>query len=238
MTDNRLIVALDVPGMEQVENVVSTLGDSVGYYKVGMELFYSAGSQVIHYLRQQDKQVFLDLKLHDIPNTVAHGLASLTRLGANMLNVHASGGPTMMRQAVQSVRETAENLGIERPKLIAVTILTSMSEREWQSMRYPMAIGKQVLQLAQMAQESGMDGVVASPQEAARIRSACGENFMIVTPGVRPQGSDLNDQNRIATPKSALAQGATHLVVGRPILQAANPKQAAAAIINEMREQA
>jgi orotidine-5'-phosphate decarboxylase len=235
MADNRLIVALDFHSMDKVEALVMKLGDSVIYYKVGMELFYSVGSSVIEYLRKQGKEVFLDLKLHDIPNTTAQGLGSLTRLGATMLNVHASGGYTMMKTAVETLQKQAEQSGIARPKLIAVTILTSMNESDWEGLgQGTTPIKEQVVRLAKLAKQAGLDGVVASPQEAAEIRAACGKDFMIVTPGVRPVGAAVNDQSRIATPASALTSGASHLVIGRPITAVENPREAALSIIKEM----
>ena len=234
MADNRLIVALDVHSMSDVSALVKTLGESVSYYKVGMELFYRVGSEVLTYLHSQGKSIFLDLKLHDIPNTVAEGLCSLMNLHADMLNVHASGGYEMMRTAVERVREKAAQDGIPAPKLIAVTILTSIGGDDWKEMGFSQEIREQVIRFATLAEKAGMDGVVASPQEAAAIREACGPNFLIVTPGIRPAGADINDQSRIATPSAALRNGATHLVVGRPIRAAKDPKAAAKAIIREM----
>lgn len=234
--DNRLIVALDAPSMDRVARLVETIGDAVSYYKVGMELYYSEGGKVISYLRGLGKDVFLDLKLHDIPNTVAQGLSVLTTLGASMLNVHASGGLRMMEAASRSVAEKAAELGVARPKLIAVTILTSIDEAEWVKLRHDMDLAEYVVHLAQMAQHAGIDGVVASPREASAIRAACGDGFVIVTPGVRPQGTAVNDQSRIATPAGALKNGAHHLVVGRPITAAPDPRAAALAILQEMGE--
>lgn len=233
---NRLIVALDVASMADVKQLVETLGDAVSYYKIGMQLFYSVGMECLTYLREQGKDVFLDLKMHDIPNTVAQGAASLTRLGVTMINVHASGGQAMMQAAAEKVAETAKTLNIPRPKLIAVTILTSMNDAEWASLRNTASIPDQVVHLAKMAQAAGMDGVVASPQEAELIRTACGKNFAIITPGVRPHGAAVNDQSRIATPAAALQAGAHYLVVGRPITAAPDPRAAALAILEEMRE--
>lgn len=232
--DDRLIVALDFHTMEDVRALVAELGDSVTYYKVGMELFYAVGGEVVKWLRGEGKHVFLDLKLHDIPNTVAGGLAALTALGADILNVHASGGLTMMRTAAERLHEAAARLGVPCPKLIAITVLTSISEEEWQGVGQTRAIRESVLRLACLAKEAGLDGVVASPQEAAAIRAACGEDFLIVTPGVRPAGAFIDDQSRIATPAAALAAGASCLVIGRPIRAAENPKAAAAAILKEM----
>ena len=234
MADNRLIVALDVHSMTDVHTLIERLGDSVSYYKVGMELFYRVGTEVLTYLHDQKKSIFLDLKLHDIPNTVAEGLCSLINLHADMLNVHASGGYEMMRISVERVHEKAAQDGIPTPKLIAVTILTSIGSDDWKEMGFSQEIRKQVIRFATLAKKAGMDGVVASPQEAAAIREACGPDFLIVTPGIRPAGADINDQSRIATPSAALRNGASHLVVGRPIRAAKEPKAAAEAIIREM----
>lgn len=236
MADSRLIVALDFHDMEKVKSLVSALDDSVTYYKVGMELFYSVGSEVITYLRDARKEVFLDLKIHDIPNTAANGLESLARLGASIVNVHASGGLTMMKTAADHLRKQADMLGVAPPKLIAVTVLTSIDESEWKGLGQSAAIETQVVRLAKLAKEAGLDGVVASPKEAKAIRAACGESFMIVTPGVRPAGAAVNDQSRVATPLGALQSGASHLVVGRPITAAKNPREAALNIIKEMED--
>ena len=234
MADNRLIVALDFHTLEDVKTLVEELGDSVSYYKVGIELFYSAGPQVITYLKEKNKNIFLDLKLHDIPNTVGEGLCSLMRLGADIVNVHASGGFTMMKTAAEKLHALAEKQGVPCPKIIAVTILTSINEEDWAGLGMECEIRQQVVRLAKLTKEAGLDGVVASPQEASAIREACGPDFMIVTPGVRPAGAAINDQSRIATPASALTNGASHLVVGRPIRAAEDPKAEALAIIKEM----
>ena len=235
MVDSRLIVALDVHSMEDVRTLVETLNQSVSYYKVGMELYYRVGPEILSYLHGQGKSIFLDLKLHDIPNTVAEGLCSLMRFHVDMMNVHASGGYEMMRTAVQKVHEQAmRDDGIAAPKLIAVTILTSIGGDAWKEMGFSQNIREQVVRYALLAKKAGMDGVVASPQEASAIREACGAEFLIVTPGIRPAGADVNDQSRIATPAAALQHGATHLVVGRPIRSAQDPKAATEAIIREM----
>ena len=234
MSDNRLIVALDVHTMDDVRSLVSTLGDTVTYYKVGMELFYSVGPDVVRLLKEQGKHFFLDLKLHDIPNTVAGGLASLMGLGADIVNVHASGGYTMMKTAADKLHAAAAEQGIACPKIIGVTVLTSMNEDDWKKLGETEPMKGRVTRLAKLAKAAGLDGVVASPQEAAGIREACGDDFLIVTPGVRPAGASLDDQSRIATPAQALKNGATHLVIGRPIRAAENPKAAAKAILEEM----
>ena len=234
MLDNRLIVALDVHTMDDVRSLVSTLGDTVTYYKVGMELFYSVGPDVVRLLKEQGKHVFLDLKLHDIPNTVAGGLASLMGLGADIVNVHASGGYTMMKTAATKMHAAAAEQGIPCPKIIGVTVLTSMNEDDWKKLGETEPMADRVTRLAKLAKAAGLDGVVASPQEAAGIREACGDDFLIVTPGVRPSGASVDDQSRIATPAQALQNGATHLVIGRPIRAAKDPKTAALAILKEM----
>jgi orotidine-5'-phosphate decarboxylase len=238
MADERLIAALDFHDMDEVRALVNKLGDSVNFYKVGMELYYSVGRESVTWLKEKGKKVFLDLKLHDIPNTVGSGLCSLMDLGADMLNVHAEGGYTMMKTAADRLRRAAEEANVPCPKLIAVTVLTSISEDEWAGLGFSenVQIRDIVVHLARLAQKAGLDGVVASPQEAAMIREACGKDFLIVTPGVRPAGSSLDDQSRIATPASALRAGATHLVIGRPIRAAENPVKAAQDIINEMEQ--
>ncbi|WP_295259343.1 orotidine-5'-phosphate decarboxylase [Veillonella sp.] len=234
MADDRLIVALDVSTMDAMKEIVTSLGDAVSFYKVGMELFYAEGEQTVRYLQEQNKQVFLDLKLHDIPNTVAHGVSSLTRLGANLITMHGQGGPVMMKAAVQAARETAEQLGVERAKLLAITVLTSFDDEAWTSTGGQLPISDQVIRLAKLAKECGMDGVVCSALEAKMIREACGDDFLIVTPGIRPSFAATNDQKRIATPASALQDGASRLVIGRPITQAENPREAVRLIIEEM----
>ncbi len=234
MSDNRLIVALDFHNIDDVKQLVNELGDSVNYYKVGMELFYSVGAEVVKFLKSSNKNIFLDLKLHDIPNTVAGGLCSLMNLGANILNIHAGGGYTMMKTAAERLKMEADLLKIERPKLIAVTVLTSINQEDWEGLGYNLQMKGQVVRLAKLAQKAGLDGVVASPQEAKAIREACGKDFLIVTPGVRPAGAAINDQSRIATPSQALTNGATHLVIGRPIIAAENPKEATQRILEEM----
>ena len=234
MSDDRLIVALDFPTMEQAVACVEECGDAVSHYKVGMELFYAAGAPMITYLKNQGKHIFLDLKLQDIPNTVAHALMVLSDLGADMMNVHAVGGKKMMAEAVKAVREAAAKAGRPAPKLIAVTILTSMDNEQYADLNYKNTIAEQVISLAKLAKEAGMDGVVASPQEAAGIREACGPDFLIVTPGVRPAGASLDDQSRVATPAGAFKNGSSHIVVGRPITKAEDRKAAAEAIVKEI----
>ena len=189
----------------------------------------------LRFLKENGKKVFLDLKLQDIPNTVASALKVETTLGVDMINVHAVGGKKMMEAAAKAVKEKAEELGIERPKLLEVTILTSMDEEQFADLNYNNTIAEQVVSLAKLAKAAGLDGVVASPKEAAAIRKACGPDFLIVTPGVRPAGSALDDQSRVTTPAQAFANGSSHIVVGRPIMKAEDRKEAAAAIVEEIK---
>lgn len=234
MADERLIVALDVSSMDDMRAIVESLGDSVSYYKVGMELFYAEGEQTVAYLKEKNKSVFLDLKLHDIPNTVAHGIKSLTRLGANLITIHSQGGAIMMQEAMKAAHEAAELYGVERPKLLAITALTSFDDENWQAIGGHLPISDHVLRLAKLAKDSVVDGVVASALEAKLIREACGEDFLIVTPGIRPSFAAANDQKRVATPASALRDGASRLVIGRPITKADDPQEAVRLIVEEM----
>lgn len=237
MADERLIVALDFNNLDDAKNLVNELGDDVVFYKVGMELFYSVGGEIVKWLKEQNKKVFLDLKLFDIPNTVAGGLCSLMKLGADILNVHASGGFEMMETAALSLRAEAERLSVPCPKIIAITVLTSIDKQDWDGMGYDkIDMAQQVLHFAKLAQFAGLDGVVSSPQEAKLIRDTCGKDFLIVTPGIRPIGSDIDDQTRISLPKYAIENGSNYLVVGRPIRSAENPKLAAQNILEEIRE--
>lgn len=198
------------------------------WVKVGLELFVAAGPPVVQRLRDQGLRVFLDLKFHDIPNTVAGAVQSAVATGAWMMNVHASGGSAMMRAAAAAATKAAAALGRPRPLVIGVTVLTSMTAEVLAEVGVTRPVIDQVVHLAKLAKQSGLDGVVASPQETAAIRAACGPDFQIVTPGIRPveqQGKD--DQARTLTPAEAMQAGATYLVIGRPITGAPNPREAA-----------
>lgn len=231
----RLIVALDMDTAGEALDLARQLQPYVGMFKVGMQLFYGAGPTVVQQLKDLGGRVFLDLKLHDIPNTVGRAAAALTRLGADMINVHAGGGLAMMAEAARAVRQEAERLRVTPPLLIAVTVLTSIDR---QVMNQELQIGgpvlEQVVHWARLARQAGLAGVVASPLEAGAIRSACGPEFTIVTPGVRPAGADRGDQRRVLTPAQAIEQGASYLVIGRPITGAGDPVQAARLIVREM----
>lgn len=234
MADERIITALDVSSMEELKTTVETLGDSISFYKVGMELFYSVGPDSVRYLKEQGKRVFLDLKVHDIPNTVGQSLRALTRLGADFMTIHGTGGRAMMEAAMQAVCEEASRLHIARPRVLAVTVLTSIDEDAWQEIGGKYDIGQSVKRLARLAREAGVDGTVSSPYEAKAIREMNGEDFLIVTPGIRPSFAVVNDQKRFTTPAQALREGASHLVIGRPITKAENPREAAEKILAEI----
>ena len=234
MTDERLIAALDVPTRDDAERLVERLGTSVSYYKVGMELFYALGGDIVAWLKEREKKVFLDLKLHDIPNTVGNGLCSLLRLRPDILNVHTAGGLRMMQTASEALHHAADQAGIPCPKLIGVTVLTSMDAEDWAGLGHTGTIADAVLRRAKLAQEAGLDGVVASPAETAEIRRVCGDDFLIVTPGIRPAGASHDDQRRVMTPAGAIRAGASQIVVGRAIYAAENPRAAAEEILREM----
>jgi len=225
---NPILVALDVESAARAIALADTLRGSVGGFKIGKQLFTAAGPSMVRELTSRGDRVFLDLKFHDIPNTVAGAVQSAVATGAWMVNVHASGGSAMMKAAAEAARTTAETLGLPRPLVIAVTVLTSMDNEALAEIGVARPMLDQVVHLATLAQASGLDGVVASPQEVRAIRSACGADFQIVTPGIRPadqQGKD--DQARTLTPAQAIAAGSSYLVIGRPITAAPNPREAA-----------
>ena len=230
----RLIVALDLPTTDQAMKAVDTLGDVVVYYKIGMESFYGMGHTVLAQMSSRGKRIFLDLKLHDIPNTVARSVRALCQFSPAMTTLHAAGGPTMLKAAIEAADDWASQSGRPRPKLVGITVLTSLGEQDWAAMGHQKNIRESVLRYSLMCREAGLDGVVASPQEAAAIRALCGSDFLIVTPGIRPLNQEQGDQTRTATPAEALKAGADFLVVGRPILAAADPKSAAQTIVKEM----
>lgn len=235
--DNRSIVALDFDDADQVIRIVNELSDLVSWFKVGKQLFTSTGPRIVEQLREAGKSVFLDLKFHDIPNTVAGAVASATAIGANMINIHASGGLEMMKVANQSAEEVSDRLGIPKPKLLGVTVLTSIDQSAFQNdFASSRTISDQVAYLSICAQEAGLDGVVASPLEIEIIRKKCEDQFWIVTPGVRPKSASLGDQKRVMTPKEAIDAGANQIVVGRPITQAADSYKATKSILAEMNE--
>lgn len=233
---NPILVALDVESAAKAIELANQLRGAVGGYKIGKQLFTAAGPAMVRELTSRGDRVFLDLKFHDIPNTVAGAVQSAVATGAWMVNVHASGGTAMMRAAADAATKAAAALGRPRPLVIAVTVLTSMTDAGLSEIGVSRPMLDQVVHLAKLAQAAGLDGVVASPQETQAIRAACGQEFQIVTPGIRPlpqssgpaaaqNGKD--DQARTLTPAEAISAGATYLVIGRPITSAPNPRQAA-----------
>lgn len=226
---NRLIVALDVPDARAAELLVDRLDDTCAWFKVGLELFVAAGPAVLEPILRRGYSVFLDLKLHDIPNTVAAAVRSAAGLGARMLTVHAAGGPAMLSAAVEAAAAS-----INPPQLLAVTVLTSMDEAQVQAIGIEHSPAEQVELLARMGLAAGIRGFVSSAQEVRSLRTLAGPETALVIPGIRPAGGAVGDQKRVATPADALRSGASYLVVGRPITQAADPARAAEAILLEM----
>ncbi len=237
MKHNPLIVALDVDTFEKAQKLIDALSDSVDIFKIGSQLFTAYGPFVTRYVQAKGKKVFLDLKFHDIPNTVASAVKSAVSLSVApnadkdfaplfMLTVHTQGGAEMMQAAANAAKEQAALLKVARPLIVGVTVLTSTARtKDTDSI---------VLERARRAKDCGLDGIVASVEEAAMVRSALGKDFVIVTPGIRPAGADVGDQKRVATPKAALEAGSNYLVVGRPIVAEADPKDAAQKILAEL----
>lgn len=232
---DRLILALDVENAAQAGSFADRLQGIVKTFKVGHQLFTSEGPGIVRTLQKNGAQVFLDLKYHDIPRTVASAGIAAARLGVRMFNVHALGGLEMMQRCREEVTAICAREGLTRPLVLAVTVLTSASEDALRrDLGTSHSLDATVLRLAQLAQEAGLDGVVASPREIPLIRPACGEHFLMVTPGVRPAWSARDDQERIATPSEAMKLGADYLVIGRPILRSPDPVEAAKRILAEM----
>lgn len=228
----KIIFALDVKGVDEIDRWAELLSSKVGMFKVGKELFTSCGPEAVKAVQRHDGQVFLDLKYHDIPNTVAQAMVAAAGLGVQLANLHALGGAEMMEVAASAVRKGFSEA--ERPRLLAVTILTSSTVETLRQVGIEHTVPDMVVRLAKLAQQSGMDGVVASPLEIGLIRAACGPDFLIVTPGVRPAFAALDDQKRIMSPSDAVQAGADYLVIGRPIAKADDPGAAARLIADEI----
>lgn len=233
---DRIILALDVDTHEEALMLVKDLAPYVGAFKIGMQLYNSVGPAIVQEVNQLGGRVFVDLKLHDIPNTVSSAGKVLARLQCYMFNLHAAGGREMMKTTADEVKAETAALGIATPLILAVTVLTSISDQQLKEEMFVegMNVRELAVKWAQMAKESGLDGVVCSPREITAIREACGSDFKIVTPGIRPRWSEVNDQKRITTPRDALELGADYMVIGRPITQAENPRAAAIRIIEEL----
>lgn len=233
MNDPKIIVALDFPSASQALALADRLQPTLCRLKVGKELFTSAGPALLEQLMKRGFDVFLDLKFHDIPSTTAHACKAAAGLGVWMINVHALGGRKMLEAAAEAVK-----LSATKPRLIAVTMLTSMAQEDLADIGIKATPAEMVLRLATLARDSGLDGVVCSAQEAAMLRKHCGSGFCLVTPGIRPTQVSLDDQSRVMTPHAALQAGSSYLVIGRPITQAANPLRALLDIQHEIGERA
>ncbi len=231
MSDARehLIVALDVSSAAAAQKIVAAVGESAFFYKVGKQLFTAEGPNVVRDLVASGRRVFLDLKFHDIPNTVAAAVAEAAKLNVSMLTVHASGGSRMLQTAARAAATSAS-----KPLVLGVTVLTSFSDADVEEVGFSGRVVDNVLRLAALARASGCGGIVTSAREAAEVRRELGAGFAIVTPGIRPTGSDVGDQARVVTPSEAIAAGASHIVVGRPITAAPDPAAAARTIVEEM----
>ncbi len=231
----KIIVALDVDTEEDAYNLVRHLSPPLGYFKVGLRLYMSCGQRIIYGLKNMGVRVFLDLKFHDIPNTVASTAEVVTRMGVDMFNIHLSGGRDMVLSTVDHVRETAEKSRVPVPKVLGVTVLSSFNESMLRSdCGVDRHLEQHVLKLALLGEESGLDGVVASPREASNIRKNCGEDFLIVAAGVRPLWAPTHDQLRVLTPRQTLEAGANYLVIGRPIIEHDSPRDAVEKILAEI----
>lgn len=222
---DRLIVGLDVPTIKEAESLVQTLGDTVSFYKIGYQLVFAGGLELARDLVADGRQVFLDMKLLDIDNTVAHGVENIVKMGVTMLTLHAY--PKAMRAAVEAAKGSSLCL-------LGVTVLTSMDDADLRDAGYDTDPRSLVLRRAAQAREAGMGGIVCSAEESAAVRAIIGPDMALVTPGIRPAGSDAGDQKRVVTPGDAIRNGSSHLVVARPIVKAADPKAAAASILTEM----
>jgi orotidine-5'-phosphate decarboxylase len=225
--DERLIVALDYPDAKTTLDLVDRLDGATRWFKIGLELYVAEGNHLVAELQRRGYSIFLDLKFHDIPNTVASAVRSVARLGVQMLTIHAAGGPAMLSAAAEAVGETG-------PVLLAVTVLTSMDDSQLKATGVGRSATAQVETLARMAYASGVQGFVCSAVEVANLRNRLGGKPLLVIPGIRPEGADTGDQRRVATPGAAIAAGASYLVVGRPITRAADPSAAARSILAEM----
>lgn len=231
----RLVLALDVDDFKKANELVDRLSDYVGVFKIGSQLFTAEGAKVVNMVNERGGKVFLDLKFHDIPNTVARAAEVATKLGVYIFNIHTSGGYEMMKAAAEASKKTSLALGTRKPLILGVTLLTSINQEILEKeIGIKKILKEQVVHLAKLAKDAGLDGVVASSWEIKEIRKTCGEDFVILTPGIRPVGKSSDDQKRVMTPREAIKLGSDFLVIGRPIRNAANPVEAAKNILKEM----
>lgn len=232
--ENPIFCAIDTPAIDTARSLALEVAPHVGGLKLGLEFFNANGPDGVRIVTALGRPLFLDLKLHDIPNTVAGGIRSTAALGPAFITVHASGGSAMMRAAADAATEAAEALGLSRPRLLGVTVLTSLDSDDLAAVGQNPEVADQVDRLAALAQDSGLDGIVCAPTEIARLRRRCGAGFTLMVPGIRPAGADSGDQKRVMTPAEAMAQGADHLVIGRPITGAGDPALAARRIADDL----
>ncbi|MBU6184875.1 MAG: orotidine-5'-phosphate decarboxylase [Synechococcales bacterium] len=231
---NQIIVALDVPDFQDGITIVDQLPE-VSFWKVGLELFIRSGPAILSALKERDKQIFLDLKLHDIPNTMARACRVVTHFGVDLLTVHATAGKTALQASIHAVQSEAHTMGVQAPRLIAVTVLTSFSPSDLASdLKVSLPLSDYALALSSSAQSIGLDGVVCSPQEARQLRNQCGKDFLLLCPSIRPSWAKSEDQQRVMTPIQAVQAGADYLVIGRPIIAAPDPKAAFQRIRDEI----
>jgi len=231
---DKLIVALDKPCLNAAQDLITEIGDEVEFYKVGLELFLNTKGQIIDFLKGNNKKIFLDLKFHDIPNTVAQSAKWATTLGVDIFDIHAVGGEEMLAKTVEVVKETAIKEGVQTPKVVAITVLTSFNEAGFNKLGFSSGIRETVINWSQMCKKAGLDGVVSSTHEVQDIKKACGKEFLTICPGVRPIWAATQDQKRIMTPAKAINVGVDYIVVGRTITASSDPQEAAKKIIQEM----
>ena len=235
MIKEKIVLALDVDTLEDAKKLIMELKDYVGVFKVGLQLYTQNGNEIIDFMKEQGLEFFLDVKLFDIPNTVAKASENVVKRGASFFNVHTLGGAEMMRQSAKAAKETAKKLGQKEPLILGVTILTSISDEVLQDeLKINQKASDYVLKLAKLAKDSGLDGVVASTWEARKIKEICGQDFKVLCPGIRPEWSLKNDQKRAATPCTAITEGADFLVIGRAVTQAENKVKAMEMIYEEI----
>ena len=230
----RILCALDTTNVEEAAILAGELSPHVGGIKLGLEFFGANGPQGFLEVAKANRNIFLDLKLHDIPNTVAKTIHALMPLRPKIMTIHTAGGSAMMKAASEAATLAAKNEGCERPIIVGVTILTSLDNEDIEAIGFQNKVSMQVVKLARLAKESGLDGVVCSPHEIKLIKESCGADFKLVVPGIRPAGSDTGDQKRVMTPEEAVSLGADYLVIGRPITKSDNPAQSARLIANEI----
>ncbi len=234
VTENPIICAIDTTEIDVARDLIAAIKPHVGAIKLGLEYFVANGASGVHALADLKMPLFLDLKFHDIPNTVARAIEATAGIDTFMMTVHTSGGRAMLQRAIDASMRVAETTGSARPHILGVTILTSMDQDDLEMVGYRNRLDEQVRRLADLAQSATLDGVVCSPFEIDMLRKACGEDFLLVVPGIRPEGASSDDQKRTLSPKEALERGADYLVIGRPITEAEDPAAAAEAILNSL----